>query len=168
VTSALAILLALLLLPGCAGHAGPGDTVEYARTVAFYVTSDGTSYVHLRESQFPEMLTGAEWTLDNDLELVDADLSLSPTEVSWTESGWEGQEFVNTTYSAQGGELRINVRVRVADDAQPGWSGIRLKLPGLVSYCEAAHGRAVFPDQPGFETQREFEEGFVVAGVDIQ
>jgi hypothetical protein len=149
-------LLALLVLTSCFGEALPGSTVRHRRSLSFYMATSASGYVKMTEADYGRILAGAQWDLGEGLELVDADLSLSPTKVTWTE--------FDTKYTAEGAKLSADVRVKVAENAQPGWLGIRLQLPGLLSYGRATNSGASFPGEgPGFT----IHDGFTVAGVTV-
>ena len=132
--------------------------MHYERSFSFYMaTAVVGQYVPVQEVDYSRILAGAEWELDDGLEMVESDLSLAPTKVSWTEG--------STKYTADGARLAVDVTVKVAEDAEPGWRGIRLKLPGLLSYGQATRSGASFPGEgPGFT----IHDGFTVAGVTVQ
>ncbi|HNS50558.1 MAG TPA: hypothetical protein PKO09_05180 [Anaerolineae bacterium] len=157
-SSGLVTLLALLSLSACAGKASPGDSVHYRRSFSFYMaTSVVGRYLQVQEVDYPRILEGAEWDLDDGLEMVDSDLSLAPTPVSWIEGGEK--------HTAKGVRLTVDVTVRVAEGAGPGWRGIRLRLPGLLSYGKTTGTGASFPGEgPGFT----IHDGFTVAGVTVE
>ncbi len=149
-------LLGLLLLTGCAGQAAPGGTVEFKRSLDFYLDNGAGGYRIVKEADYPRLLAGANWVLDDGLSLVADDISMSPAEVTWTRG--------NTQFTAQGAKLTVEVEVLVAEDAQPGWRGIRLKLPGLPSRGAASGVSAVFPE---FSQGSEIREGILIAGVTV-
>ena len=152
----LLVLFGLLLLTGCSGQAAPGNTVEHKRSLNFYLDNGAGGYLKIREADYPRLLAGANWVLDDGLSLVADDLSLSPAEVTWTRG--------NMQYTAQGAKLTVEVEVLVAEDAQPGWLGIRLKLPGLPGGGIGTGVSAVFPE---FSRGSHISEGLLIAGVTV-
>jgi hypothetical protein len=155
-TPILLVLFGLLLLTGCAGQVAPGDTVEFKRSLDFYLSNGAGGYRIIKEADYPRLLAGAKWVVDDGLSLVADDISLSPAEVTWTAG--------NTQYTAQGAKLTVEVEVLVAEDAQPGWRGINLKLPGLPSRGAATGVSAVFPD---YKLGIDINEGISIAGVTV-
>lgn len=150
------VLFVLLLLTGCAGQAVPGGTVKFKRSLNFYMSNGAGGYLVLQKQDYPKLLAGANWELGDGLSLVEDDLSLSPAEVTWTVG--------NTKYTAQGAKLTVEVEVVVAEDAQPGWRELRLKLPGLPGQGAATGSRAVFPE---FSLGTDISEGISIAGVTV-
>jgi hypothetical protein len=128
------------LLSGCTGQAIPGGTVKHKRSLDFYMSNGRGGYAIIEEGNYPSILAGAAWILDDGLTLVEDDLTLSPTEVTWTSV--DGR----TKYTAQGVKLTVEVEVKVAEDAVPGWRGIRLILPGLQRFGQSRGVTAVFPE----------------------
>lgn len=156
IASILLVLFGLLLLTGCAGQAAPGDTVEFKRSLDFYLSNGAGGYLIVKEADYPRLLAGAKWVLDDGLSLVAEDISLSPAEVTW--------KVGNTQYTAQGAKLTVEVEVLVAEGAQPGWRGINLKLPGLPSRGAATGVSAVFPE---YKLGIDINEGISIAGVTV-
>jgi len=152
----LLVLFGLLLLTGCAGQAAPGGTVKFKRSLDFYLSNGAGGYLIVKEADYQRLLAGAKWVLDDALSLVADDISLSPAEVTWTVG--------NTQYTAQGAKLTVEVEVLVAEDAQPGWRGIYLKLPGLPSRGAATGVSAVFPE---YKQGIDINKGINIAGVTV-
>ena len=148
----LLLLIMLLFLVGCAGDVIPGESAEFRTSLDFYMDNGMGGYVVINEEEYPTLLAGAEWVLDDGLELVEANLSLSPAEVTWTR--------FETKYTAQGASLTSAVQVRVSEDAKLGLQRIRLRLPGLQDFGSVTRSMASFP---ALSQGADISEGIPVA-----
>ncbi len=133
-----------------------GSTVKHKRSLNFYLDNGRGGYIIIDEANYPAILAGPTWVLDEGLSIVEEDFSLSPAEVSWTQ--------FDTKYTAQGVKLTVEVEVMVSEDAEPGWYAIKLKLPGLMNFSNSKGTTPVFPE---FTQSQGISEGITIAGVTV-
>ncbi len=132
-----------------------GSTVKHKRSLNFYLDNGRGGYIIIDEANYPAILAGPTWVLDEGLSIVEEDFSLSPAEVSWTQ--------FDTKYTAQGVKLTVEVEVMVSEDAEPGWYAIKLKLPGLMNFSNSKERHLC----SGVHSSQGISEGITIAGVTV-